>query len=120
MKGRFVLDGSHLVGFRFRLETEQGQIALRSERYEAKPDALRGIEAVRGFAARADCFQRTRGRDGSFSFVLRSLRGSLVATGATHRSEAARDAAIAFVALHASDAALIDRAVERTPARVTL
>jgi uncharacterized protein YegP (UPF0339 family) len=113
MHGQFVIQGSENVGFRFRLETAQRETILRSERYPTKTDAMNGIAALRGHAARAGNFLRSGNRGSGFTFTIHSLRGSLIASGATYRSEASRDSAIAFVMQHARDATLAGNGSDR-------
>ena len=108
MDCRFVLKGNNVAGYRFRLETEEHGVILGSERVADKEDALRAIARTRLYAPRPGNFERRGNQVCGFSFVLRSPRGSHVVTGVAHRTEAARDSAMAVTLRHAADAKLVD------------
>lgn len=108
MDCRFVLKGNNIAGYRFRLETEEHGVILSSERFANKQNALGGVARTRLYAPRPGNFERSGNQVCGFAFVLRSPRGSKVATGVAHRTEAARDSAMAVTIHHAARAKLVD------------
>jgi len=97
MAGKFELKKSKNDKFFFSLLAGNGQTILSSEMYEAKANAVNGIESVKKNAAEAGRFDKLTGKDGSPYFTLKAGNGQVVGQSQMYSSEATRDAGIASV-----------------------
>ena len=79
MAGKFELKKSKNGKFFFNLLASNGQVILSSEMYEAKANAVNGIESVKKNAAEAGRFDKLTGKDGSPYFTLKAGNGQVVA-----------------------------------------
>lgn len=86
--------------FLFNLTAGNGEIILTSERYQAKPGALNGIESVRKNAAEAHRLEPRGAAPGQPYFVLKAAPGDIIGHSETYSSGQGLEKGIASVQQH--------------------
>ena len=111
MSGKFELSKSKNEKFMFNLKAGNGEVILSSQMYEAKPNALQGIESVRSNAPIDDRYKRkTSAKDEPF-FNLKATNGQVIGHSEMYSSASAMEGGIASVKKNAPDAKLVDLTV---------
>ena len=82
MASRFVLHEVCRGQYRFTLVSHKGQVLLTSGLFLDKESALRKILITRHFARRSKHYVRCTAGDGSFYFLVKTLRGEALAYSA--------------------------------------
>ena len=95
--------------FYFKLQANAGGTLLRSEGYNAKASASKGIDSVRRNASDDDRYELKTASDGRPFFNLKASNGQVVGTSPMFQDEDARSAAIAEVRTGAAAANVVDK-----------
>jgi uncharacterized protein YegP (UPF0339 family) len=97
MKGWYELHSNDKGQFSFVLKAANGEVILRSEQYQRKASALRGIASVRKNSPLENQFARKVAKDGRTYFNLRAGNNQVIGTSQMYKSEESRDNGIASV-----------------------
>lgn len=111
MAAKFELKKSKNGKFFFNLLATNGQIILTSEMYEAKANAVNGIESVKKNAADDGRYERLTGKDGAPYFTLKAGNGQVIGQSQMYSSEKARDGGIDSVKANGPTATIDDQAI---------
>lgn len=109
MAAKYALKQSKNGQFFFNLLAANGQAILSSEMYEAKVNALNGIESVRKNGVLESRFDKLSAKDGSPYFTLRASNGQTIGKSEMYTTTAARDNGVASVMKNAAAAVLDDQ-----------
>lgn len=110
MAARYELKKTSNGKFTFNLIAANGQVVLTSQTYEAKANALSGIESVRKNGPDDAHYERLSAQDGSPYFTLKAGNHQVIGQSQMYASASARDGGIASVQSNASGAVLDDQA----------
>jgi len=108
MAGKFEISKSKNGKFLFNLKAGNGQVILTSQMYDAKSDAVNGIESCKKNGALDERFERALSTSGQPYFNLKATNGQVIGRSEMYSSEAARDNGIASVKSNAPGAATKD------------
>lgn len=93
MAGWYVLSSSD-KGFSFVLKAASGETLVRSEVYNARASAEKGIASVQKNSPEEARYERKTASDGREYFNLKATNGQVIGTSSMYPSVEARDAAI--------------------------
>ena len=108
MSGKFEISKSKNGKFMFNLKAGNGQVILTSQMYDAKSDAIQGIESCKTNAAADERFERSDATSGQPYFNLKAANGKVIGRSEMYASAAARDNGIASVKSNAPGATTKD------------
>ena len=108
MSGKFEISKSKNGKFMFNLKAGNGQVILTSQMYDAKSDAIQGIESCKTNAAADERFERADATSGQPYFNLKAANGKVIGRSEMYASAAARDNGIASVKSNAPGATTKD------------
>jgi uncharacterized protein len=111
MAGKFTLKKSTNGKFYFSLLAGNGQIILKSEMYESKASAEKGIESVKANSAQEGRYARLDGKNGSPYFNLKAGNGQVIGNSEMYSSASARDNGIESCKTNGPAAAMDDQTV---------
>ena len=94
--------------FYFNLMTEDGDILLSSELYNAKPSAENGVASAKKNAGEAARYERQTLDNGRFRFVLKAANGQVVGHSPMYANEADRENILGLVQAQAPKAKVED------------
>ncbi len=97
MSGSYELKQSDAGQFSFVLRAANGETILRSERYESKDAAQRGIASVQTNSPLEVRYAREVAVDGRYYFNLKAGNHQVIGTSQMYTSAQARDGGIASV-----------------------
>lgn len=97
MSGSYVLTQNAHGKFSFALLAANGEQILRSEQYESKDAAQRGIASVQTNSPLEERYAREQAADGRFYFNLKAGNHQVIGTSQMYSSAQARDGGIASV-----------------------
>lgn len=108
MAGTFELVKTKNDKFMFNLKAGNGQIILTSQMYEAKANALQGIESVKANAALDERFERSMSANDEPYFNLKASNGQVIGRSQAYSSNSAMENGITSVKTNAPQAQLVD------------
>ena len=108
MAGWFELNKSDNGQFHFSLKAANGEIILRSEQYEAKASAQKGIASVQANCGQDARYSRKQSSNGKWYFNLRAGNHQIIGTSQMYASQAGCDNGIASVKQNGSSAVVKD------------
>ena len=97
MKGWYELHSNDKGQCSFVLKASNGEVILRSEQYQRKASAERGIASVRRNSLLEGRFLRKVAKDGRTYFNLRAGNNQVIGTSQMYKSEELRDKGMASV-----------------------
>lgn len=107
MEACFEITKSNNGQFSFVLKAENGQVVLRSEQYESKDSAEKGIASVQANSALDQYYEKKESSDGRSFFNLRAANHQVIGTSQMYSSTQSRDEGIASVKANGPTAAII-------------
>jgi uncharacterized protein len=111
MSGKFVISKSKNDKFLFSLKAGNGETILTSQMYEAKTNALQGVESVKVNAPLDERFDRKSSVKAEPYFNLRAANGQVIGHSEMYSSLSAMEGGIASVKKNAPGASTVDEAV---------
>jgi uncharacterized protein YegP (UPF0339 family) len=105
MAGFYTLTQNAQGQFTFALHAANGELILRSEQYESKDAAERGIASVQRNSLLDERYVREQAADGRHYFNLTAGNHQVIGTSQMYSSAPARDGGIASVMLNGSTTA---------------
>lgn len=105
MSGYYTLAQNDRGQFSFTLHAANGETILRSELYESKDAAVRGIASVQQNSPLDVRYAREQASDGRHYFNLKAGNHQVIGTSQMYASAQARDDGIASVMQHGATAA---------------
>lgn len=97
MSAYFEVNKSTNGQFYFSLKASNGQTILRSEQYQTKESALKGIASVQTNCPISERYEKKAAKNGQPFFNLKAANHQIIGTSETYSTEAARDNGIASV-----------------------
>lgn len=97
MPGSYSITSNNKGGFAFVLKAGNGQVILRSEVYDSKAAAQKGVASVQANAGRDDRYELKVAKDGRTYFNLLAANGQVIGTSQMYASLATRARGIASV-----------------------
>lgn len=110
MTGWFELNQSSNGQFNFVLKAENGHVILRSEQYESKASAQKGIASVQANSALDERYEKKPSADGKSFFNLKAANHQIIGTSQMYSSDQARDEGIASVKTNGNSTTIKDNA----------
>ena len=108
MTGWFELNQSSNGQFNFVLKAENGHVILRSEQYESKTSAQKGIASVQANSALDERYEKKSSADGKSFFNLKAANHQIIGTSQMYSSDQACDEGIASVKTNGNSTTIKD------------
>ncbi len=97
MSGSYELKQNNTGQFSFTLQAANGETILRSEQYESKDAAQRGVASVQANSPIDARYERLVAKDGRFYFNLKAGNHQVIGTSQLYASAQSRDDGMASV-----------------------
>jgi hypothetical protein len=97
MSGWYEVSKSDGGQYSFVLKADNQQVVLRSEAYESRASALKGIASVQANAALDERYELNVAKDGRPYFNLKAANGQVIGTSQMYASSETRTVGIASV-----------------------
>lgn len=118
MKERFVLfQSAKNDNYYWHLKAPNHKIILKSEGYESKAGAQKGIASVKKHSPFDENYERLDSKDGQFYFNLKAKNKEIIGVGETYTTKQKREQGIEAVKEYAPSATIVDITKETAAAK---